>query len=114
MLGVPQDWTLIGEGAANAVFTYTGERTDLARTPTVVQLHPCQRTARMPCRACPEPPAPPSQVGKVLRIGKPKSASAVPDPPHAALDQRIWSVHPSLQTPGRHFFSSGETYVLSA
>ncbi len=39
MLGIPQDWILIGEGAANAVYTYTGEQNDLARTPTVVPLH---------------------------------------------------------------------------
>ena len=49
MLGTPQDWTLIGEGAANAVFTYTGEQTDLARPPPLSRCTPCQRTARMPC-----------------------------------------------------------------
>ena len=43
MLGTPQDWTLLGEGAANAVFTYTGERNELARTPIPVPLPPLPR-----------------------------------------------------------------------
>ena len=40
------------------------------------------------------------QAGKILRIKKPKKTVALIDPVHADLDQRIWSVYPSLDDAG--------------
>ena len=104
MLGSAENWTRSGEGAANVVLTYAGVQPDLVCNPPPLGVQ--AKTRLKPALIWTSyQRVTPLQVGKVLRIRKPNKAVTLPDPVHAHIDQRIWSLHAGLDSPGEQLRS---------